>query len=196
MAKAPATLSGTPEQQRKFVINCWNGIMDDIYDTVAKYPDAVHWREPDTGNTGLTYAAAHGSHKYDVAVFLLGAGADIDAQNNAGMTALMLGAAGGSEAYIDLFLARGADETLRNKENMTAEEIAVYKGRPSVTDEFEKHRRRVVRDAEESARYQAQQKEKAFHEDVSAICKGAHKDIVIAPPAAIKKRVQTPKNGG
>lgn len=189
MAKAPATLSGTPQQQRKFVIDCWNGMMDDIIDTVSKYPDAVHWRDPDTANTGLTYAAAHGSHKYDVAVFLMGAGADIDAQNNDGMTALMFGAKGGSEAYVELFLARGADEALRNKEGKTAEDLAIDSGRTSVADEFEKARRRIVRDAEDAQRREVEAREKALRDDIAIICEGTRSDIVLAPTPAIRRRV-------
>ena len=188
MAKAPATLSGTPQQQRKFVVDCWNGMMDDIVDTVAKHPDAVHWRHPDTGDTGLIYAAAHGSHKYDVATFLLGAGADIDAQNNDGFTPLMFGAKGGSESYVELFLARGADETLRNNEGKTAEEIAIGTGRTSVVEEFEKNRRRIVRDAEEAVRRETQAREKALRDDIAMICEGTRSDIVLRPAPAIRRR--------
>lgn len=193
MAKAPQTLSGTPEQQRKFVINCWNGMKDDIIDTLIQHPDAVHWRNPDTGDTGLTYAAAHGSHKYDIATMLLDNGADIDAQNQKGETALILGAKGGSEAYVELFLTRGADPSIRDAGNKTAEEYAQDSGRISVADEFEKHRRRVQRDAEESARYQREQKEKALREDIAQICQGTRQEITLNPLPAVRRRSAAPK---
>jgi hypothetical protein len=188
MAKAPAILGGTPQQQRKFVIDCWNGMMDDITETVAQYPDAVHWRDPDTANTGLTFAAAHGSHKYDVAVFLINSGADIDAQNNEGMTALMFGAKGGSESYVELFLARGADESLRNKEGKTAEDIAIDSGRPSVAGEFEKNRRHIARAAEEEIRRARDEKKKALRESIAIICEGTRSDIVLPPAPTIRQR--------
>lgn len=188
MAKAPAILSGTPQQQRKFVIDCWNGMMDDITETVAQYPDAVHWRDPDTANTGLTYAAAHGSHKYDVAVFLMNSGADIDAQNNDGMTALMFGAKDGSESYVELFLTRGADESLRNKGGKTAEDLAIDSGRRPVADEFEKHRRRVARAAEEAVQRALDEKKKALHEDIAMICEGTRSDIVLSPAPTVRRR--------
>ncbi|MFN7113692.1 MAG: ankyrin repeat domain-containing protein [Alphaproteobacteria bacterium] len=194
MAKAPAVLSGTPTEQRDFVTACWNNQMDKVIDTVARAPDAVHWRRPDTQDTGLTYAAASGSMAYDVAVFLLGAGADIDAQNNNGMTALMFGAREGSEAYVELFLARGADQSLRNNQGQTAEDIAIASGRQSVADEFEKHRRRVVRAAEEEIQRAAAEKQKILYDEVATICGGTREDIVVKAAPAIKGRVPKPGN--
>ena len=188
MAKAPPVLTGTAIEQRDFVTACWNNQMDSVVDTVARAPDAVHWRRPDTQDTGLTYAAASGSMAYDVAVFLIGAGADIDAQNNNGMTPLMIGAKGGSEAYVELFLARGADPSLRDKEGRTAEDIAIASGRQSVADEFEKHRRRETRAAEEAVQRAAAEKEKALREDIAMICEGTRCDIVLTPAPTIRRR--------
>jgi len=188
MAKAPAVLSGTPIEQRDFVTLCWNGQIDKVVDTVAQLPDAVHWRRPDTQDTGLTYAAASGSLGYDVAVFLLAHNADIDAQSASGMTALMHGAKGGSEAYVELFLTRGADQSLRNNEGMTAEDIAVASGRQSVVDEFAKHRRRLARAAQEETQRIAAAKEKALREDIAIICEGTRKDITLKPAPTIRRR--------
>lgn len=193
MAKAPAVLSGTETEQRDFVTACWNNQMDKVVDAVARARDAVHWRRSDTQDTGLTYAAASGSMAYDVAVFLIGAGADIDAQNNNGMTPLMLGAKGGSEAYVELFLTHNADQTLRDKEGRTAEDIAIASGRQSVVDEFEKHRRRVARAAQEAAEQAATAKQKALQEDIAIICGGTREDITVRPAPAIRRR--TPAQG-
>lgn len=188
MAKAPQTLTGTPEQQRKFVIDCWNGMMDDIVDVIVKHPDAVHWRDPESRNTGLTYAAAHGSHKYDVAKFLLQNGADIDAQNAKGETALIFGAKGGSEAYVELFLVYGANQSIMDNEGKTAEEYAIDSGRQSVAGEFDKHRARIKRDAEEAAQRAADEKAKALRDDIAIICSGTRDDIVVKPAPDIRRR--------
>ncbi|MDP2205159.1 MAG: ankyrin repeat domain-containing protein [Alphaproteobacteria bacterium] len=195
MAKAPAVLSGTPIEQRDFVTACWNNQMDIVVDTVARAPDAVHWRRPDTQDTGLTYAAASGVMAYDVTVFLLGAGADIDAQNKNGMTPLMFGARDGSEAYVELFLTHGADQSLRNSDGDAAEDIAIASGRQSVADEFEKHRRRVARAAEEETQRAAAEKQKILYDEIATICSGTREDIVVKPAPTIKLRVSSPGKG-
>lgn len=189
MAKAPATLSGTPTEQRDFVTACWNNQMDKVVDTVARVPDAVHWRRPDTQDTGLTYATASGSMAYDVAVFLLGAGVDIDAQNNNGYTPLMLAAKGGSEAYVELYLTHGADQSLRNIEGNAAEDIAIASGRQSVADEFEKHRRRIVQAAEEETQRAVAERQKILDDEIATICTGTREDIILKPAPTIKARV-------
>jgi ankyrin repeat protein len=188
MAKAPAVLSGTPIEQRDFVTACWNNQMDKVVDTVARAPDAVHWRRPDTQDTGLTYATSSGSMAYDVAVFLLGAGVDIDAQNNGGYTPLMLAAKGGSEAYVELYLAHGADQSLQNNLGETAEDIAISSGRQSVADEFEKHRRRIVQAAEAEVQRAAAEKQKILADEIATICTGTREDIIIKPTPVIKGR--------
>lgn len=188
MAKAPQTLSGTPEQQRKFVIDCWNGVMDNIIDTLVQHRDAVHWRDPESRNTGLTYAAAHGSHKYDVAKMLLDNGADIDAQNAKGETALIFGAKGGSEAFVELFLVYGADPSIKDDGGKTAEEYAIDSGRQSVVGEFDKHRARIKRDAEETAQRAADEKAKALRDDIAIICTGTRDDIILKPAPDIRRR--------
>lgn len=188
MAKAPQTLSGTPEQQRAFVIDCWNGKMDKIIDVLAKHSDAVHWRDPESRNTGLTYAAAHGSHKYDIAKFLLQSGADIDAQNAKGETALIFGAKGGSEAMVELLLAHGADQSIKDTSGKIAEQHAIDDGRQFVAAEFDKHRARIKRDAEDAVRRETEQKEKALRDDIAIICTGTRDDIVVKPAPDIRRR--------
>lgn len=192
MAKAPQTLSGTPEQQQDFVIHCWNGNKDAVIDTLIQHPDAVHWRHPESHNTGLTYVAAHGSHKYDIATLLLDNGADIDAQNKKGETALILAVKCGSEAFVELFLSRGADPDIRDLQGKMAEEYAQDSGRLSVADEFEKHRTRSKRDAEAAVRYETEQKEKALREDIAQICEGTRQEITLNPLPAVKRRPPRP----
>ncbi|MBI1215246.1 MAG: hypothetical protein GC185_05425 [Alphaproteobacteria bacterium] len=120
--KPIAPVTADTRSQRKFVIECWNGMMKNITETLAAQPEAVRWREDDGGHTGLLYAIAHGSHKLNVAQALLDAGADINARNKKGETALMIAASQGGMESIEWLLANGARLDLRDNQGLTAAE--------------------------------------------------------------------------
>ena len=60
----------------------------------------------------------------DVAKALINEGADVDAQANNGMTALMVAAANNSAPMIGLLMDAGADPTVKNARGETAEDVA------------------------------------------------------------------------
>ncbi len=60
----------------------------------------------------------------DVARALIDKGADVDAQANNGMTALMIAAANNSAPMIGLLMDAGADSTIKNARGQTAEDVA------------------------------------------------------------------------
>jgi quinoprotein dehydrogenase-associated probable ABC transporter substrate-binding protein len=62
----------------------------------------------------------------DIAKALVAAGADIDAQAENGMTALMIAAANNSAPMIGLLMDAGADPTVKNARGQTAEDVADF----------------------------------------------------------------------
>jgi quinoprotein dehydrogenase-associated probable ABC transporter substrate-binding protein len=62
----------------------------------------------------------------DIAKALVAAGADIDAQAENGMTALMIAAANNSAPMIGLLMDAGADPTVKNARGQTAEDVANF----------------------------------------------------------------------
>jgi ankyrin repeat protein len=177
--KTQPTVNATDKEQRTFVINCWNGKMDDVVDVLAQRPDAVHWRDPGSGNTGLTYTAGSGTMAYDVAVLLLGAKADVNAQNNEGYTALHFAARGASESFVELLLAHGADITVRDNEGNTAGDLAHQKGHTWVLKLIEKHTQRnaAAVAAAEQARADAAKQE--MEKDISKLQNGSTAPVVV-----------------
>jgi ankyrin repeat protein len=113
-----------PQEHRKFVIDCWNGMVESIEATLAEYPDAVHWKDPNTGGTGLLYAIEHGSHKLNIAEILLAAGADVDAGNATGKTPLMAAAENGGFSSVEWLLDHGARPDVKDGEGKTAADWA------------------------------------------------------------------------
>lgn len=79
------------------------------------------------GWTPLHYAAS--GPDATLVTLLLDHGARIDARSPNGSTALMMAARYGSEASVQLLLARGADPGLRNQRGMTAADFARGAGR-------------------------------------------------------------------
>jgi ankyrin repeat protein len=183
------TVTATDKEQRDFVINCWNNQKDKVIDVLAQRPDAIHWRDPESRNTGLSYAVASGSMAYDVAQILLQCKADVNVQDCAGETPLMNAASGASEAYVDLLLAHGADVTLRNNEGKTARDIAEDKGNSWIVKMFDKHE---ARHAAEIAAAEAAQELVAKQEmarDISKLQTGS------TAPVTVRKPLQfVPKN--
>lgn len=180
--KPAPVVNATDKEQRDFVINCWNGQMDAVVDVLAQRPDAVHWRDPDSGNTGLTYATGSGTMAYDVAVLLLGAKADVNAQNNDGLTALHLAARGASESFVELMLAHGADITIQNNEGKTAGDLALQKGHTWVLNLIGKHTQRNADAVAAAEQARADAAQKAIEQDISKLQNGS------AAPVAVRKK--------
>ena len=67
---------------------------------------------------------------------LLDKGADINAQDDQGYSALMLASLQGNSALVSILLTKGANPALKSEEGLTAHEIATAKGRDSVVDVF------------------------------------------------------------
>jgi uncharacterized protein len=68
---------------------------------------------------------------------LLEKGAPVDARSPNGSTPLMMAARYGSEASVDLLLARGADPKLRNQRDLTAADFARMDGRETLAKRLE-----------------------------------------------------------
>lgn len=79
------------------------------------------------GWSPLHYAAAGPESK--IVAMLLDRGAPIDARSPNNTTPLMMAAGYGTEANVDLLLARGADKRLRNDRGLDAAGFAVSSGR-------------------------------------------------------------------
>ncbi|MEE8633805.1 MAG: ankyrin repeat domain-containing protein, partial [Methyloceanibacter sp.] len=60
----------------------------------------------------------------DVAKALVDKGADLDAQADNGMTALMIAASNNSAPMIGLLMDAGADPAIKNAQGQTAEDVA------------------------------------------------------------------------
>jgi len=63
---------------------------------------------------------------------LLAAGANIDARNDAGYTALILAAYNGRAAAVEALLAAGADPNAANRYGMTPQHGAIFKGEEAI----------------------------------------------------------------
>lgn len=183
---SPPKVVATDKEQRDFVINCWNGRLDAVIDVVAPRADAVHWRDPDSGNTGLTYAAGQGAMSYHTAVFLLSAKADVNAQNNDGMTALHLAASGASESFVELLLAHGADITIENKDGKTAGDLAFQKGHTWVLELISKHTQRNAAEVAAAEKAREDAKTEALHQDIAHLQKGSAAPVAVRKPLRFK----------
>lgn len=76
--------------------------------------------------------AASGPEGEPVLRLLLDAGAPVNARSPNGTTPLMMAARYGSEASVDLLLARGADATARNQLDLSAADFAQLDGREAL----------------------------------------------------------------
>lgn len=79
------------------------------------------------GWTALIHATYFGASE-DLLKLLIARGAQVNEQNDRGVTALYLAAASGKEALVRLLLASGADPGLANKAGYTALRVAQTKG--------------------------------------------------------------------
>lgn len=181
--------TATDKEQREFVINCWNNQKEKVTDVLAQRPDAIHWRDPESRNTGLSYAVASGSMAYDVAQILLQCKADVNVQDSAGETPLMNAASGASEAYVDLLLAHGADVTLRNNKGQTARDIAEDKGNSWIVRMFDKHEDRHAAEIAAAEAAHALVTKQEMEKDISKLQTGS------TAPVTVRKPLQfVPKN--
>ena len=80
-----------------------------------------------TGWTPLHYAATGGQLR--VLAFLIGSGADVNAESPNGTTPLMMAAMYGNDATVKLLLESGANVETRNDQQLSAEDFAVRAGR-------------------------------------------------------------------
>ena len=87
------------------------------------------------GWSALHYAAAGPEPEF--VRLLLEKGAPTDARSPNGSTPLMMAARYGSEASVDLLLARGADPKLRNQRDLTAADFARMDGRDNLAKRLE-----------------------------------------------------------
>lgn len=83
------------------------------------------------GKRALHFAAEYWG---DIIKELLNAGADIDAQDNEGNTALIIECKQGSEKEARLLIRKGADSNIKNKEGKSAADIAAEKGLADVLE--------------------------------------------------------------
>lgn len=82
------------------------------------------------GWTPLHYAVTSGH--LQIAAFLLGAGARVNAASPNGTTPLMMAAMYGNDACVRLLLESGADLTARNAQHLSARDFAMRAGRDDV----------------------------------------------------------------
>lgn len=80
-----------------------------------------------TGWTPLHYAATGGHVR--ISAFLIGAGADVNAESPNGTTPLMMAAMYGNDATVKFLLESGAEAYVRNDQGLDAEDFAQRAGR-------------------------------------------------------------------
>ena len=82
--------------------------------------------------TRLAWQRAASAGDVDALSRWLGAGADVDARDGHGQTALMMAAQGGHAGAVDLLIASGADLDVTAKYNLSALMLAVIAGHADV----------------------------------------------------------------
>ena len=88
-------------------------------------------------NTSL-HAALAGRRAADVAKILLDAGADVNATQHGGWTALHAAAAHGDRRLVELLLSRGANAAAANNAGVTVAAIARERGHAEIADLLER----------------------------------------------------------
>jgi ankyrin repeat protein len=176
----------TDVMKRDFVTDCWNGMMDRIKETLAAFPEAVHWKNQ-WGKTGLHNAIAHGTHKMDVAKLLVDNGADINVPDSDGWTPLMHAAEAGMgpdrdkrvSEYVTWLLALGADATRVNHKGETAAQITAAKENTATLT--------ILRCREDEQNRAAADSLRAEEADRNAPHSGISKALAVRRPLQLKR---------
>ena len=101
------------------------GKAGELRQIVVDYPDSPRWHEPVTGATALRNVVVYHVLGVEDARFLLEKGADVNARDNGGWTVLIHAVNGReSSPFTDIFIAAGADPSLKNEDGETAADIA------------------------------------------------------------------------
>mmetsp|Transcript_13892 Transcript_13892/g.21022 ORF Transcript_13892/g.21022 Transcript_13892/m.21022 type:complete len:203 (-) Transcript_13892:76-684(-) len=101
----------------------WNSIMDNDEKLFTKILNAsVLDEELECGRTGLMWCAF--LNRRDMLSHFIEAGANLDAQNYMGCTALHFAAKEGHSGITTLLLSKGADPTIEDIENQLPQEVA------------------------------------------------------------------------
>lgn len=131
-----------------------------------------------------------GGFSADMTDFLLGAGARIDAKNDAGDTVLMIGIKTYSERMVNYWLSRGADTMVADKKGDIAITVA------SRIDRDSNVRQNII-NAVMAKMPDQQPQNTATSKAPAAPAASAQADIEVMKPAAvIARRPQKPRGGG
>lgn len=131
-----------------------------------------------------------GGFSADMTDFLLGAGARIDAKNDAGDTVLMIGIKTYSERMVNYWLSRGADTMVADKKGDIAITLA------SRIDRDSNVRQNII-NAVMAKMPDQQPQNSASSKAAAAPVASAQADIEVMKPAAvIARRPQKPRGGG
>ena len=90
-----------------------------------------------TIDTDLFKAATIGNK--ELVESLIQQGADVNAQNKEGATALMLAAGKGNKDIAELLIQHGANVNIRSNENVSALDLALYFKHYDIADLLQKH---------------------------------------------------------
>ncbi|UCF19278.1 MAG: SDR family NAD(P)-dependent oxidoreductase [Gemmatimonadota bacterium] len=117
--RAASRPSPPPEGQRdlRFHEAIVRGDLEAVRELIEAGVD-LNGREPSGGSSPLISAATFG--QTEAAKVLIGAGADLDQQNNEGSTALITAAFFAHADIVEALLAAGADKSIRNNNGSTA----------------------------------------------------------------------------
>jgi uncharacterized protein len=169
------------ETHREFVIAAWNGMIDQIRDTLDYNPGAVKWVDPRSGVTALHYAAAQGHA--DVIRLLLGWGADVNARDDDGQTPLMFAAGHGGRDHLQPLLDAGADLDRRDERDRTAIDHADENSQPRNAGLI---RAEAQRRAEEKQRQEALRLGAEAEGARAQMHEGAAKPVTVRKPLQLK----------
>jgi ankyrin repeat protein len=101
---------------------------------LARGADPMLWSRAFEHNLALHAACAGRSEKAEVVRALIAVTRDLDARQGSGWTPLMLAAANGMAASVQLLLAAGADWTLANDAGQTALDLARQHGHTTIAE--------------------------------------------------------------
>lgn len=119
-----------------FMMASYGGDAEKLADFITRHPDAINWRDED-GRTALIKSVAHGTGHIDVMEMLLSKGANINAVDDAGMTALMFAALHNKPDCLALLISKNADADVRDYRGLTAVSYARKLGHTGIVDALE-----------------------------------------------------------